>query len=259
MAVAFFDLDKTLLSVNSATLWVRYELRHKQLKVSQALKAMGWLIRYRLGDADLDAPIRYSISTLKGQDPAILAARTRAFYQSEIRQRYRPGGLAVLDQHRRRGDRIVLLTSTTVFLADAVAEDIHFDAVLCTRFETDANGLFTGRPTEPLCFGAGKLLQAQKLLEQWNIPLRECAFYSDSNADMPMFAAVGHPVAINPDPQLMRHAKRLGWPRYDWGRPPKRRASATGDAQGHPAQPQAAAAAPAPVPHRVARAGDLSS
>lgn len=222
MAVAFFDLDKTLLSVNSATLWVRYEVRHKQLKLSQALKAMGWLIRYRLGEADLDAPIRYSIGTLKGQDPRPLAERTKTFYQSEIRHRFRPGGLKVLEHHRARGDKIVLLTSTTVFLADAVAEDIPFDAVLCTRFEVDAQGRFTGRPVEPLCFGPGKLLQAQRLLDEWNIPLSECAFYSDSNADMPMFAAVGHPVAINPDPQLLRHAKRLGWPRYDWGRPDKK-------------------------------------
>ena len=223
MAVAFFDLDKTLLAVNSATLWVRWEVRNKQLKLSQALRAMGWLIRYRLGDADLDAPMRYSIGTLKGQDPAVLARRTEQFYRSEVRHCYRPGALRVLDEHRRRGDRIVLLSSTTVFLAEAVAKDISFDAILCTRFEVGADGLFTGRPVEPLCFGVGKLLQAQQLLHAWNIPLEECVFYSDSNADMPMFAAVGRPVAVNPDPQLARHAKRLGWQRVDWGRPTKKK------------------------------------
>ena len=97
MAVAFFDLDKTLLAVNSATLWVKWEVRNKQIKLSQALRAMGWLIRYRLGDADLDTPIRYSIGTLKGQDPALLAARTEHFYATEIRHRFRPGALRVLD------------------------------------------------------------------------------------------------------------------------------------------------------------------
>lgn len=239
MTVAFFDLDKTLLAVNSATLWVRHELKHKNLKLSQALRAMGWLIRYRLGDADLEAPVRYSISTLKGKDPVAMAARMRAFYQADLRYRFRPGALEAIERHRRAGDRIVLLSSTIEFLAAAVSEDIAFDAILCTRFEMDEQGRFSGRPLEPLCFGAGKLMQAQALADKWQVSLRDCVFYSDSNADLPMFAAVGQPVAVNPDPQLRRHARRLGWQRLDWGRPvphkrKKKRSRAGGDADSTP-------------------------
>lgn len=231
MAIAFFDLDKTLLAVNSASLWVRYELRHKHLKVSQALRAMGWLIRYRLGDSDLDAPIRYSIGTLRGQPEHVLAERTQLFYRTEVRHRYRPGGLAALAEHRRRGDAIVLLTSTTQYLAQAVAADITFDKVLSTRLETDRHGLFTGRPIEPLCYGVGKLAWAQRAADEFGCKLADCTFYSDSNADVPVFAAVGRPVAINPDPVLRRHAKGLQWPCLDWGRPPRHKRTAGAAAQ----------------------------
>ena len=46
MAVAFFDLDKTLISRNSATLWIRYELAERRITFGQALRAAGWVLRY---------------------------------------------------------------------------------------------------------------------------------------------------------------------------------------------------------------------
>ncbi|MEL7370849.1 MAG: HAD-IB family hydrolase, partial [Myxococcota bacterium] len=42
---------------------------------------------------------------------------------------------------------------------------------------------------------------------------------TDSMSDLPMMEAVGHPVAVNPDPRLRRTAKDRGWPIVDWGRP----------------------------------------
>lgn len=231
MAIAFFDLDKTLLSVNSASLFVRYELHHKHLKLSQALRAMGWLIRYRLGDADLDAAIRFSIATLRGQPERVLAERTAHFYRTEVRHRYRPGGLAALAEHRRRGDKVVLLSSTTSYLAEEVRRDIAFDEVLCTRLEIDEHAHFTGRPVEPLCYGVGKLTWAQRAADAFGAKLADCTFYSDSNADVPVFAAVGRPVAINPDPVLRRLARSKQWPCLDWGRPPRQKRAATVAAQ----------------------------
>ena len=35
--------------------------------------------------------------------------------------------------------------------------------------------------------------------------------YSDSESDLPMLRAVGHPVAVNPDSELTRVARAEGW------------------------------------------------
>ncbi len=35
--------------------------------------------------------------------------------------------------------------------------------------------------------------------------------YSDSESDLPMLRAVGHPVAVNPDAELERVAREEGW------------------------------------------------
>ena len=47
--VAFFDLDKTLLSKNSGGLWVRSELRQGFITPSQAVRAGLLLLGYHLG------------------------------------------------------------------------------------------------------------------------------------------------------------------------------------------------------------------
>ena len=43
------------------------------------------------------------------------------------------------------------------------------------------------------------------------IDLKASYAYSDSESDLPMLEAVGHPVAVNPDGTLARIARERGW------------------------------------------------
>ncbi|MEO1336693.1 MAG: haloacid dehalogenase-like hydrolase, partial [Myxococcota bacterium] len=74
-------------------------------------------------------------------------------------------------------------------------------------------------PKTPMCFGRGKLELGRAYLESHDERLNDATFYTDSMSDLPMMEAVGHPVAVNPDPRLRRTAKDRGWPIVDWGRP----------------------------------------
>ena len=50
-------------------------------------------------------------------------------------------------------------------------------------------------------------------IARWDgLDLSQCYAYSDSASDLPMLRAVGHPVAVNPDGKLERHARANGWP-----------------------------------------------
>jgi HAD superfamily hydrolase (TIGR01490 family) len=219
VGIAFFDLDLTLLSVNSAVLWVRAELKVGRISRIQALRAAAWLVRYRLGMASMDDAIRDAIATLEGTPVDSLQQRTAAFYEREVRGLFRPGGRLALDGHRRAGDRLVMLSSSTSYLADLAARDLGLDDVLCNRLEVDAAGRHTGRPLGPLCYGAGKLGLATEYAERVRVPWSACAFYTDSFSDLPVLQAVGRPVAVNPDPRLRRTARRRGWQVVDWGEP----------------------------------------
>jgi phosphoserine phosphatase len=62
-------------------------------------------------------------------------------------------------------------------------------------------------------------VQAESFAREANVGLGECAFYTDSYADLPVLKAVGRPVAVNPDRRLRREATRRGWEVVDWGSP----------------------------------------
>jgi HAD superfamily hydrolase (TIGR01490 family) len=219
MSVAFFDLDKTLLAVNSGTLWIRRELALGHLSRFQALRASLWIARYHLGFVSMEDAVRAAIAQLAGTHAQTLQERTVAFYEEQVRPLYRPGALRALDEHRGAGERLVLLTSSSGYLSELVARDLRLDAILCNRFEVDERGLHTGRPLGAVCFGPGKRTHAEDYARQVGVPLSACAFYTDSYSDLSVLEVVGRPVAVHPDHRLRREAARRGWPVVDWGLP----------------------------------------
>jgi HAD superfamily hydrolase (TIGR01490 family) len=216
-AIAFFDFDETLIVGNSGQLWIRRELREGNISNRQFLRAAVWMLRYKMGWASMDDALRTAIGSLRGQSEEALRARTRAFYEAEVRTLYRTGARPALERHRARGDAVVLLTASSLYLSELVAAELGLDDVLCNRFEVDETGTHTGRPVGNLCFGAGKLEYAEAYARQRGTSLSDCWFYTDSYSDLPVLERMGHPVVVSPDPRLRREAERRGWPVEWWG------------------------------------------
>jgi phosphoserine phosphatase len=80
-----------------------------------------------------------------------------------------------------------------------------------TRSEI-VDGVYTGRLAGPFCYGPGKVVAMAEIARWDGLDLTQCYAYSDSSSDLPMLEAVGHPVAVNPDGRLERHARSHGWP-----------------------------------------------
>jgi hypothetical protein len=91
-----------------------------------------------------------------------------------------------------------------------LADHLGVDGFLATVAEVDADGRYTGR-VELYCYGAEKVVAMRALAVAESIDLERSAAYSDSATDEPMLAAVGHPVAVNPDRELLRIARERGW------------------------------------------------
>lgn len=217
MGIAFFDLDRTLISRNSGALWLKKEIRERRLGPADALRGLFGLLRYSLGYVELESLMLLAISRLAGGSEEEMRRRVNEFYEQEVRTLYRPGAHSALRAHRERGDRLVLLTTASVYLSELVAEALGLDGILCNRFEVDARGIFSGHPAGPVCYGPGKLVYARRYAEQHGVSLDRCTFYTDSLADLPVLEVVGRPVAVNPDPRLKRIAVARGWPIEDWG------------------------------------------
>ena len=117
MTIAFFDLDRTLLDVNSGTLWLREEWRRGALGFVSAARAATWLTRYALGDVDLDRALDHAASVYAGVPVDLMTARVSTWFETDVRHRLRPGAQRALDAHRAAGDAIVLATTSSQFIA----------------------------------------------------------------------------------------------------------------------------------------------
>ncbi len=216
--VAFFDLDSTLIEVNSAKLWVKREYRQGQISWIEASRAGFWMFLYKMGLTGRDEALLKAISTLKGKREDEMAAAVQTFWNEEIADRVRPGALAVLEAHRAAGDRLVLLTASSPYMGGAATAQLGLDDMISTRFEV-VDGLFTGQAVLPLCYLTGKLELAQRYVDEHGFSLKDAAFYTDSIADVSVLEQVGRPYCVHPDPKLEAAANRNAWPVLDWDAP----------------------------------------
>lgn len=216
MRLVFLDLDRTLIAVNSASGWIRRELRLGFLSPRQALVGAFWIGRYQLGFARMEAAIESAVASLAGEEEEAIRARTHAFWREEVAATVRPGARAAIERHRAQGDRLYLLTSSSRYMSEICAEELGLEGWLCNGFEV-REGRFTGRVEGPLCFGPGKVRHAEALAQRLGLPLGESVFYTDSYSDLPMLEAAGEPVVVAPDPRLAREARRRGWREERWG------------------------------------------
>lgn len=219
MHLAFFDLDKTLIADNSARLFVREQYRAGNLTFIQLLFGSFWLLKYRLGFTKIVHLIKKSALSIRGKNSKEFEELTKNFYQNTIKNLYRPYALKALAQHKKRGEKTVLLTSSIDLLAGLVASELGFDYLLSTRLEIDKNGFFTGHLIGEPCFGPYKIQYAELLCQDLGADLSNATFYTDSASDLPLLYVVKNPVVINPDVHLWVKAKLNRWPILDWGKP----------------------------------------
>jgi len=215
MQAAFFDLDKTLITENSARLWMMRDYRRG--RVGKLDIAMGglFLFAYHLGFVDMLRATRKALSTVKGLPEAQLRQETEDWFREEVIPVEAPGARAVIEGHRGDGHRLVLLTSSSPYASACAVDHWGLDSFLSMRYEVE-DGCFTGEVLQPLCYGEGKVHYAEALAAAEGIDLEDSWFYTDSLTDLPMLERVGHPMVVNPDPRLRREAGRRGWPILDW-------------------------------------------
>lgn len=210
---AFFDMDRTLLTRSSSLLWIRYMWQKKLLSQADLVR-YGWvLLRYRLRRLDIPALTRQLVGDLAGEEEADRVVFSRQWFDEQLIHYVAPEGRRAVERHRAEGHRLALITASPNYTADPLAAhlEIGLHSVLATRFEVEG-GRFTGRLVEPMCFGQGKRLYAERYAAQHAVDLDASYFYTDSIDDLPLLERVGHPVAVNPDTALGKLAQRRGWP-----------------------------------------------
>jgi putative phosphoserine phosphatase/1-acylglycerol-3-phosphate O-acyltransferase len=123
-----------------------------------------------------------------------------------------PFAAPIFDEHRAAGRKLVLATTTPYDLIRPLADALGFDDVVATRYATAPDGTYDGTFDGEFVWGPGKLRAISEWAIHNGVDLAESWAYSDSFYDLPMLGAVGHPVAVNPDPRLIGMALIRRWP-----------------------------------------------
>ncbi len=212
---ALFDMDHTLLHCNSGALWIRYLRERGEITRLTMLRAMGWILRYKLAILDMETVTTRVIAQMAGDSEGEMRDKCRAFFERDIVHQVAPLGREALARHRAAGDVIAILSSSTPYVTEPLAELLGIEHVICTRLDI-VDGKFAGTHVKPACYGAGKVVWAERFAALHNIDLARSVFYTDSYSDLPMLERVGEARVINPDARLARHARRLGWPVESW-------------------------------------------
>lgn len=211
-AAVFFDLDKTLVAGSSGFYWARAAAASGLIS-RRRLAADGWEnIKFRLrGSTDE--------STQKVWERAgafIAGQRVRDFERLAPRvlagllPRLYPSMLAIAWEHQDEGRPVYIVTASTQETADMVAHVVAFDGGVGAPLE-QRDGRYTGKLAGPMTYREGKVEAIRTLADREGLDLAASWAYSDSESDLPMLRAVGHPVAVNPDRELARVAKEEGW------------------------------------------------
>jgi HAD superfamily hydrolase (TIGR01490 family) len=214
--LALFDLDHTLIPFDSGMAWTRFLVRAGALDAQAEARYLAYCHQYVAGTLDIHAMHRASMAPLAAFSAAQIEAWLAAF-EAEMQIRLPPAMCHLVASHRERGEMCVLVTATTRLLAEPFARGFGIAHVIATE-AVFANGVPTGEIEGLPCFRAHKLTRVQAWLAARSGPGRaltdfeSSTFYSDSYSDLPLLAAVSHPVAVRPDERLRAHAIRSGWP-----------------------------------------------
>lgn len=213
---AFFDLDRTLIRVNSGTLYVKYAFRHGRISLWTALQGFWYLSLYHFSLVDMDRVLKKAIESYRGDPDQSLRDSTYRWFAQEVVQHLQPGAEVALARHRALGHPCVLLTSSSCYAAEYARQVWSLDDWLANRFALDEEGRLTGDFDGPLCHGEGKVIWAERWAKEHGVDLDGSFFYTDSLTDLPMLERVKNPRVVNPDPRLRREATRRGWVILDW-------------------------------------------
>lgn len=214
MRAAFFDMDRTLVRVNTGRLYVRWRFARKEASWREVARATRWLAQYALGVVDPAEITEKALSTLAGVDEAEFARDLEGWYHEHVRPYVSDDARREVNLRRAEGYRLVVLTASTPYAAAPLARELGIDVVLASELEV-VEGRFTGRCSR-LAYGHGKVTLAEAWARDEGVDLERSVFYTDSVSDLPMLERVGERRVINPDVRLAWRARRSGWPIAHW-------------------------------------------
>jgi HAD superfamily hydrolase (TIGR01490 family) len=217
-AAAFFDLDRTLLRRSSALALAGTFRQRGLISRRQLANAAAWQLLFVLRGASHEMVRRAAedgLILLRGFTPDKMRELVADAMEPVLRPLVYAEPLHLVEQHRKRGEPVFIVSATLQEIVEGIADELGFDGALGTVCEV-RDGAYTGHAVRAL-HAENKAECVRELAAHRGFDLAACTAYSDSHTDLPFLEAVGHPVVVNPDRELRRIAGERGWPILEFG------------------------------------------
>jgi HAD superfamily hydrolase (TIGR01490 family) len=215
MNLCLFDLDHTLLPLDSDHAWGEFMIRLGWVEEASFRAGNDAFYRdYQAGTLDIDAYVDFTTAGFRHRSRSEQLQAQKRYMHEVIRPALRPTALALVEEHRAQGDLMALVTATNEFVTRPIAEALGIEHLLAVNLERGPGDTITGRIAGEPTFREGKVRRTAAWLAErglsWTSFARISA-YGDSPNDLPMLERATHPVATNPAPALERIARERGW------------------------------------------------
>jgi HAD superfamily hydrolase (TIGR01490 family) len=214
MKLALFDLDHTLLPIDSDHSWGEFTTRIGWTDpVEFTRRNDEFFAHYQAGTLDVHDYVRFATAAVRVRSPQEAAAAHERFMAEVIRPNLKPQALELVQRHRDAGEQIVIITATNEFVTRPIAQAFGVDELIAIELERGHNGWYNGEIKGTPSFREGKVTRLQQWLAARGLGWDDCdmTFYSDSTNDLPLLEKAHVPVATNPGAGLRAIAQERGW------------------------------------------------
>jgi HAD superfamily hydrolase (TIGR01490 family) len=214
--IALFDLDHTLLPIDSDYEWGQFLCRIGAVDADEfGRRNAEFFAQYQAGTLDPVEYLEFALGTLAQFSRQQLNDYHAQFMQEVINPALLPAAFDLLKQHQEQNDLIAIITATNRFVTQPIAQALGVEHLLAAEPHFDEQGNLTGKLRGVPTSGPGKVTHLHAWLAQQGKQLSDFTksyFYSDSQNDIPLLSIVTHPIATNPNQLLLAHAQANGWP-----------------------------------------------
>ncbi len=218
MKLALFDLDHTLLPIDSDYSWgvftttigwtdpVDFNCRNDE-----------FFAHYKAGTLDIHDYVRFATEAVRRQGAVKAEAAHAEFMRSVVQPAIKPQALALVRQHQLAGDEVVIVTATNEFVTRPIAQAFGVAELIAVELERDTStggtGWITGEIRGVPSAREGKVTRVAQWLANRGFSWADVqtTFYTDSINDLSLMERVTHPVATNPDDRLRAIAIERRW------------------------------------------------
>ena len=214
MKLALFDLDNTLLPIDSDYAWGEFSQQIGWTDpVTFKARNDQFYADYQAGVLDIHDYVRFATDAvrLKGAEEA--EAAHRRFMHEVILPAVKPSAVALVKQHQAAGDHVMIVTATNEFVTRPIATAFGVSELIAVELARDSQAWITGDIAGTPSFKEGKVTRLAQWLAARNLNWSDVhiTFYSDSINDLPLLEMAQTPVATNPDARLRQLATDRGW------------------------------------------------